>query len=112
LDSRKTAVRESNFPLALLYKLPREVSDHNPIILSTLVKPPMKNLNFRFELAWLKHLYFLPKVQEIWESPCLSKTTFDKIQIKLNKFKKYFKGWVLIFKVLERSCASNYEKGC
>jgi mannosylglycoprotein endo-beta-mannosidase len=84
---------ESIFPLAIVYKLPREASDHNPIILSTSIKTPMKNLNFRFELAWLKHPNFIPKVQEIWESPYTARTAFDKFQIKLKKFKKYFKGW-------------------
>jgi hypothetical protein len=76
---------ESIFPLALVYKLPRETSDHNPIILSTCIKPPLKNLNFRFELAWLKHPDFIPKVQELWDHLYSDKTAFDRIQLKLKK---------------------------
>ena len=33
---------ESIFPTVFVYKLPREVSDHNPLILSTQTSPPPK----------------------------------------------------------------------
>jgi hypothetical protein len=74
---------EKMFPLALVRKLPREHSDHNPIIISTTAKQPLKKLSFRFELSWLKHPEFLPKVKEIWEHPYHYDTTFDRIQTKL-----------------------------
>jgi hypothetical protein len=50
---------ENLIPLALVYKLPRENSDHNPLILTMPSKQPMKSLSFRFELSWLKHPDFL-----------------------------------------------------
>lgn len=56
---------EACFPTAVILKLPREVSDHNPLILTTHVKVPLKKLAFKFELSWLKDPTFVPLVQEI-----------------------------------------------
>jgi hypothetical protein len=95
---------ESTFPLALVHKLPREISGHNPIILSTCSKPPLKKLNFRFELTWLKHPDFMPKVQELWDHSYSDRTAFDRIQLKLKKkSNSTLKVGVLIFKGLGRS---------
>jgi hypothetical protein len=85
--------REHVFPLALVYRLPRELSNHNPLILTLPSKQPMKNLNFRFELSWLKHPDFLPKVEEIWNRQCHAKSVIDKIHSKLKRIKSYLKGW-------------------
>jgi hypothetical protein len=84
---------EKLFPLSLVYKMPRELSDHNPLVISLNINQPLRNLNFRFELSWLKHPDFLQKTQEIWDRRCHAETTFDKIQSKLKRFKQYFKGW-------------------
>lgn len=43
---------EDLFPVTTINKLPREVSDHNPLILCTDMNQPLKHLEFRFELAW------------------------------------------------------------
>lgn len=45
---------EDFFPLALVKKLPREVSIHNPLILLSDSRTPNKAIQFRFELSWLK----------------------------------------------------------
>ena len=37
-----------------MHKLPRELSDHNPLILTSSQKQSMRKLTFRFELVWLK----------------------------------------------------------
>ena len=71
----------------MVYKLQREVSDHNPLILSTQVNTPLRKLSFKFELAWLKEHDFIPTVKEIWERPCFAKTPLDRIQAKLKRFK-------------------------
>jgi hypothetical protein len=42
---------EDIFPLVMVKKLPREVSDHNPLILLTDSKAPTKSIQFRFELS-------------------------------------------------------------
>jgi hypothetical protein len=61
---------EDIFPMALVCKKPRELSVHNPLILSLNTNQPKRELSFRFELAWLKHQDFLARVQDIWEKPC------------------------------------------
>jgi hypothetical protein len=55
------------FPSVMVRKLPRELSDHNPLILTTENKTPLKKLEFRFELSWLKHPEFHKKMSELWE---------------------------------------------
>jgi endonuclease/exonuclease/phosphatase family metal-dependent hydrolase len=42
---------EDIFPDTLVTKLPREVSDHNPLILSTASYKPTVHIQFRFELS-------------------------------------------------------------
>jgi hypothetical protein len=86
---------EDLFPLAMIKKLPREVSDHNPLILLIVSNAPTKTIQFRFELSWLKNPDFFSQVDRIWNKPCRAKTTIDKIQQKLKLVKQYFKGWGL-----------------
>ena len=84
---------EDLFPRVLVYKLPRDISDHNPLILTNSSGQPLKNISFQFELSWLKQPDFLPSVQSIWEKPCYVVSAMDRIQAKLKRFKQYFKGW-------------------
>lgn len=46
---------EDLFPRVTVSKLPREVSDHNSLILSTNSQIPLRYLRFRFELSWFSH---------------------------------------------------------
>jgi hypothetical protein len=66
---------EALFPTALVYKLPREVSDHNPLILTTQINVPLRKLSFRFELSWVKEEDFVPNVKELWDRPCFCQVT-------------------------------------
>ena len=84
---------EDLFPRVLVYKLPRVISDHNPLILTHSSGQPLKNISFQFELSWLKQPDFLPTVQSIWEKLCYAVSAMDRIQAKLKRFKQYFKGW-------------------
>ncbi|CAN6179481.1 unnamed protein product [Urochloa humidicola] len=84
---------EDIFPGVSIHKLPREVSDHNPLILTTSMPQPRKHLSFRFETSWMKHPDYKKRVAEIWEKPCYAKTALDRVQTKLKRFKQYFKGW-------------------
>ena len=47
---------EDIFPHVLINKMPREVSDHNPLIIHTDANPPLTHLSFKFELSWLLQL--------------------------------------------------------
>jgi hypothetical protein len=56
---------EDIFPSVKINKLPREVSDHNPLILMTDTQIPLRHLGFRFELIWIKNPIFNKIVKEI-----------------------------------------------
>ena len=84
---------EDLFPSAFIYKLPREVSDHNPLILATQTSKPVSKLSFRFELSWIKDQEFKPLVDKIWNKPCHASSALERIQSKLKRFKQFFKGW-------------------
>jgi hypothetical protein len=84
---------EDIFPNSLVRKLPREVSDHNPLILSSGPCQSLKHLQFRFDLSWLTNPEFKPIVQRIWDKACRDVTALDKIHQKMKILKQYFKGW-------------------
>lgn len=89
---------EDIFPNTIVKKLPREISNHNPLILSIGSYNTQRHLQFRFEKSWLSNPEFLPTVKKIWDKPCRANTTLDKIQQKLKLVKQYFKGWGLTCK--------------
>lgn len=84
---------EDCFPNAIVKKLPRDISDHNPLILSMGSCNTPRHIQFRFERSWISNPDFLPAVRKIWDKPCNAKTTLDRIQQKLKLIKQYFKGW-------------------
>ena len=120
---------EDLFPTAIVTKLPREVSDHNPLILSCGQQKKANPIQFRFETSWLHNADFFDEVKRIWDRPCGAKTPIDRIQQKLKLFKKYFKGWgfnlqgelrkkrkkiqdeLILLEELEEKDALNYDQG-
>jgi hypothetical protein len=98
---------EDIFPVTMVYKIPREMSNHNPIILTLPTKSPVKSLHFRFEMFWFRHQEFMPKVFEFWNIPCHGKLAFDRIQCKLKRFKQYFKGWGHNTRGINKNCVNN-----
>lgn len=56
---------EDLFPQAWVRKLHREVSDHNPLILSSSTQSHVKKIEFRFELTWLSNPDFILAVGKI-----------------------------------------------
>lgn len=83
---------EDLFRLVWVKKLPREISDHDPLILSSGVIDKSKKIEFRFELSWLSNPDFKPLVEKIWNKHCRATSALDRIQQKLNLIKLYFKG--------------------
>jgi hypothetical protein len=83
------------FPLLTVRKLVREFSDHNALLLDSSSSAPSLNgsREFRFDTSWLKNEEFLPSVLGIWEEYVNSHDPIDIINIKLKRFRKYFKGW-------------------
>lgn len=81
------------FTLVRVHKKVRKMSDHNPLVLTSVGDPHPKNIPFGFEFTWIKNPEFLIKVEKIWRAPTRDNNMLDKIPFKLKKFKKYFKGW-------------------
>jgi hypothetical protein len=73
---------EDIFPQAIVKRLPREISDHNPLIVSTGKCDNLPHIQFRFDLTWLKNPDFYTHVEDIWHKPCRAKTALDRIQQK------------------------------
>ena len=86
---------EDLFPLVSIRKLVREISDNNPLLLTTgeARREAPKPHEFRFDLSWIKDERFLPLVSKIWARGVLSKDPIDALNIKLKSFKTFFKGW-------------------
>jgi hypothetical protein len=84
---------EALFPTSHVYKIPRAMSDHNPLILFTQQVLRNRMREFRFELSWIKDTDFIVRVQRIWEEHTRDVRFLDKIQFKLKKVKKFIKGW-------------------
>jgi hypothetical protein len=81
------------FPIVHGHKEPRNMSDHNPLVISTQMINLGDRRDFRFELTWLKYPDFLHKVNEVWTTPTRDEVTLDKVLFKLKKVKKALKGW-------------------
>jgi hypothetical protein len=84
---------ESLFPAAFVYKLPREMLGHNPLILASEQGSNKKSSVFRFELSWLKHPDVLSKVEELWREPTRDQVALDMFHFKLKKVRQFLKGW-------------------
>ena len=84
---------ETLFPLTNLRKIPRQLSDHNPLMLCTDQDKIKKKKGFSFENSWLKHEDFLPKIREIWGKQVITCSAIEKWCIKLGRVKKFLKGW-------------------
>jgi hypothetical protein len=83
----------SLFPTVQVYKIPRECSDHNPLILITKQLATIKQRPFRFKLTWLKDDDCLHRVQKIWNESTRDKVALDRVQFKLKKVKRFLKSW-------------------
>uniref|UniRef100_A0A453IJU1 Endonuclease/exonuclease/phosphatase domain-containing protein n=1 Tax=Aegilops tauschii subsp. strangulata TaxID=200361 RepID=A0A453IJU1_AEGTS len=86
---------EDAFPMVSVRKLVREISDHNPLLLSSGEegREAPKPREFRFDLSWLEDDSFIPTVGRIWARKVASTDPIDILNIKLKRFKTYFKGW-------------------
>ena len=86
---------ERQFPFTFVRKLVKEISDHSPLILNTedFIPNSVRKGEFRFDLNWLKNPEFIPLVTKVWTKPVKSKDPIDILNIRMKRFKKFFKGW-------------------
>ena len=80
---------ESEFPLCNLRKIPRYMSDHNPLIVRTDLSQNIGSRPFCFENSWLQHAEFSLRVREIWNRKVISKSAIDTWCIKMDRVKKF-----------------------
>jgi hypothetical protein len=64
----------------MVKRLPREIFDHNPLVMTSDYHKPLKFLQSRFELNWLDNPKFLVAVEKIWSKQCNARTSLDRIQ--------------------------------
>jgi hypothetical protein len=69
------------------------MSDHNPLILCADFGEKKKQRQFCFETSWIKHPEYIKKNKEIWGKEVAAKNAVEKWQIKLNRVKKFLRGW-------------------
>ena len=83
---------EDLFPMASVRKLVREISDHNPLLLSDGEegREAPKPREFRFNIPRIKDENFLPTVSRIWSRKVHSSDPIDILNIKHKRFKNYF----------------------
>jgi hypothetical protein len=84
---------EDIFPLVHVKKIVRKLSDHNMPLLDSGCGNLIHHKEFRFDVAWFDDENFLPNVERIWEKNVYCHDPIDILNIKLKRFKKYFKGW-------------------
>jgi hypothetical protein len=84
---------EDIFPLTIVHKLVRDLSDHNPLILDTMEARANINRDFRFEKRWVKEEDFLDRVRRSWAQCVVANNSLDRLQKKLKNVKKSLKGW-------------------
>lgn len=59
---------ELTFPLTSVRKLPRAVSDHNPLIMDIGENCEQRSKEFRFETSWLSLPEFMRRVDLAWQT--------------------------------------------
>jgi hypothetical protein len=84
---------ENFFPLSSARKIPRVMSDHNPIILDTKENVEVRSREFRFEKSWLLQPDFQLRVEKAWKTPVRGSDSISVIQEKLRNVKNSLKGW-------------------
>jgi hypothetical protein len=81
------------FHFTTVYKLAREVSDHNPLILDTMENREQRSREIRFEKRWLKEESFLLRIDKVWAKPVNSRDSLRKFEGKLKNIRNNLKGW-------------------
>lgn len=87
-----TSDLEELFPQSFLKALPSVISDHCPLLLSTLPSLPAKG-RFRFENFWCKLEGFEEVVQEAWSADCRLQDPISRLDFKLRSTGRALQSW-------------------
>jgi hypothetical protein len=84
---------ESAYPLVRVSALPKNTSDHNPLVVDFgdhCFSCKKKN---RFEKWWLERFDFKELVAKIWNEECGLKNPMDIWQFRIRRFRRLVRGW-------------------
>ena len=84
---------ECNFPLSFINMLPRDFSDHAPLVLDLGLNRVRVNKPFRFELSWFLRGDLKEVVSKVWSTNFVGRTILDKWQNRGRKLRSMLKGW-------------------
>jgi hypothetical protein len=83
---------EGAFPLVRVTTLPKDISDHNPILVESGTNFSFGKKKFRFEKWWLERPDFKEVVAKAWSTPC-SGNPMEVWQVKVRTLKRLVRGW-------------------
>ena len=86
---------ELKFPMVSVRALERieGLSDHAPILLTTVVPRPQCKPRFKFELGWLHREGFYELVKKAWERLVTGSNSIQIWNNKVRATRKFLEGW-------------------
>jgi hypothetical protein len=85
---------EQKFPDSSVVALPREISDHAPLLLhfGNTCSWGQQN-SFKFELGWLLRNGFIDMVKELWVEETGVLSPMEAWQRKIRRVRQHLRGW-------------------
>jgi hypothetical protein len=68
---------EAAMPLVRVITLPKDISDHNPLLVDFGYDGSFGKKKFRFEKWWMERAYFRDIVFKAWDTTCQSKDPME-----------------------------------
>jgi hypothetical protein len=81
------------FPLARINALPKEISDHTPLMIDSSGNSSFGKKKFRFERLWLERTYFKEVVAKASSTQCNSLDPMEVWQSKVRALRRMVRGW-------------------
>jgi hypothetical protein len=70
-----------------------KLSDHDPILLTTITPRPLCKRQFKFELGWLHRNGFFYMVKNVWERPVVGNSPIARWNNKMRAMRKHLSDW-------------------
>jgi hypothetical protein len=84
---------EAIFPLVRVLGLPKNISDHAPLLVDSRGNYRLGKKKFRFEKWWLKRTDFKEVVRKVWDAHCLGAEAIEIWQSRIMIFRRLVRGW-------------------
>jgi hypothetical protein len=83
----------AKFPLARARALPKNTSDHVPILWEVRYDGKSKNSRFKLEKWWMQHSEFKEIVKQVWSAQGGGEIALDRWQNRIKALRKKARGW-------------------